>query len=275
MHASDGEEIRQGQIYVAPPDVHLLIGQDRMRLIRGPRENGNRPAIDPMFRSAAIAHGPRVIGVVLSGNLDDGTSGLLAIKRHGGATVVQDPADATFTSMPASALKYVPVDCVVPAERIGAALVELAASTLRTQSDQRDDETTKEVRYSALDLGTIEHEEQHPGRPSGFGCPDCGGALWEMQEGDLVRYRCRVGHAWTGEALMSRQGDVLDTALWTALRTLEESASLARKLAERQRRLDHMTLAERFERSARDAEAKAHAIRRALLETPPQAVEED
>ena len=128
------------------------------------------------------------------------------------------------------------------------------------------DETRKETRFAALHLGTIEDAEHHPGRPSSFGCPDCGGVLWELQEGELTRFRCRVGHAWTGEGLMARQEDMLDTALWTALRTLEEHAALTRQLAERQHRAGHERLAARLEQTAIDNESKAAVIRQVLAQ---------
>ncbi len=233
VHPSDGERIVTGRIYVAPPDFHLLVDRKRIRLVRGPRENGHRPAIDPMFRSASVAFGPRVIGVVLTGNLDDGTSGLAAIKRHGGLALVQDPEDALFPSMPQSAIEHVPVDRVAPIHAIWPALDVLMKTPIekREHTIMSDDVTENEL--AAGQLSAIEQPERHPGRVSAFSCPDCGGVLSELSDGDFVRFRCRVGHAGTGEGRVAKQSDILDDALWTALRSLEESVSLARQLAER------------------------------------------
>jgi two-component system chemotaxis response regulator CheB len=239
VHAANGESIVPGRVYVAPPDFHLM-------------------------RSAAVAFGPRVIGVLLTGNLDDGTSGMAAIKRRGGLAVVQDPTDALFASMPASAIEHVAVDRVVPLRHLAQTLVEFSAMPLTpvTQPPSQDDAMENEL--SAADLAAIEDPEHHPGKPSPYGCPDCGGVLWEIEEGNLTRFRCRVGHAWTADGLLSEQQDHLETALWTALRSLEESASLAHSIAERHRRRGVVELARRFDNQAASFENRAEVIRRSL-----------
>ena len=273
VHARDHQPIEEGTIYVAPPDHHLLLFRDKLRLYRGPRENGNRPAADPMFRSAALAYGPRCIGVVLSGNLDDGTSGLLAIKRRGGIAVVQDPDDATFSSMPQSAIEHVNVDYVVKLDRMGSLLNELAEEPAPVEEHPVSDDAMKETEYSEFDLSRIEDVGDHPGDLAPFGCPDCGGTLWELREGNLVRFRCRVGHAWTSEALLASQAETLDAALWTALRALEESASLSRELAERARSRGHERLAIRMADHATLAERRASTIRQVLVHDRQPAAE--
>jgi two-component system, chemotaxis family, protein-glutamate methylesterase/glutaminase len=266
VHAVNGESIVPGRAYVAPPDHHLLLTRSGVKLIRGPRENGNRPAIDPMFRSAALAFGPRVIGVVLTGNLDDGTAGLAAIKRAGGLTLVQDPADALFPSMPQSALDHVEIDCVAPIRSMTAAIARLMATPIQTDehSDMQGD--VNENALSAVDLREIASPDQHAGATSPYSCPDCGGVLWEIEDGNFVRFRCRVGHAWTGDALVEKQETVLDDALWTALRSLEENIALSRHLAKKQRDRGSELLAARFEAQAAATEEKASIIRRALVE---------
>jgi two-component system chemotaxis response regulator CheB len=265
VHATDGQPIESRNIYLAPPDHHLLIFRNGLRLYRGPRENGNRPAVDPMFRSAALAYGPRVIGVVLSGNLDDGTSGLLAIKRRGGTAVVQEPDDAMFPSMPQSAIDHVAVDHVVRLEDLGGLLAELAIRPTQEEEIVPADDAKKETEYTEVDLARIEDAADHPGVLAPFGCPDCGGTLWELRDGQLVRFRCRVGHAWTSEALLSSQSETLDAALWTALRALEESAALSQQLADRSRRRGNSRLAERFADNAQLATRRAETIRDVLL----------
>jgi len=265
VHAVDGESIVPGRIYVAQPGFHLILEQDRVRLVRGPRENGNRPAIDPMLRSAAIAFGPRVIGVVLTGLLDDGTSGLAAVKRYGGVAVVQDPEDALFPTMPLSAISYVKVDHVVPVRSMSKTLTALVAEPLPVTIEPPTQTDVMEKKYSTGDLDAIESPQQHPGKLSPFGCPDCGGVLWQIADGEFVRYRCRVGHAWTSEALLQQQADALDDALWTALRALEESASLSRQIATRHRSRGVESLAARFDIQAEMSESRASVIRESLL----------
>ena len=271
VHATDGERIEAGKIYVAPPDSHLLIFRGLVRLYRGPRENGNRPAVDPMFRSAALAYGSRVVGVILSGSLDDGTSGLLAIKRRGGIAVVQDPEEATFPSMPQSAIEHVAVDHVVTLERLPTLLADLAEQPPTEEEQVAFDDAQKDQEYSEIDLSRIENPADHPGVLAPFGCPDCGGTLWELREGDLVRFRCRVGHAWTSDALLARQTETLDAALWTALRALEESASLNEQLAERARTRGNERLADTLVDNAKLATHRARVIRDVLVQAknPP------
>jgi two-component system, chemotaxis family, protein-glutamate methylesterase/glutaminase len=274
VHAVDGQAIAERTIYLAPPDNHLLLLRDSVRLYRGPRENGNRPAVDPMFRSAALAYGPRVIGVLLSGNLDDGTSGLLAIKRRGGIAVVQDPAEAMFPSMPQSAVDHVAVDHVVKLDRMASLLAELAQRAPGAEEVVSTDDIGKEVEYSELDLARMDNAGDHPGILAPFGCPDCGGTLWELREGDLVRFRCRVGHAWTSDALLASQSETLDAALWTALRALEESAALSLQLADRARKRNNARLAERMADNAALAQRRAEIIREVLVrdneQEPPE-----
>lgn len=274
VHAAvDGEPIVPGHVYVAPPDRHLLVIPGEIRLARGPMENGKRPAIDPMFRSAAVAYGRRVVGVVLTGNLDDGTAGLLAIKRRGGIAVVQDPADAMFPSMPASAVRHVDLDHVVPLDEMAALLYRLATEPppVAAVGGQPMDDARRETEYSAFDLEVIEDPSQHPGEPSPFACPDCGGVLWQLRDGDTVRYRCRVGHGWTSEALLAQQENTLESALWAALRALEETASLNDKLAARIAAQGSVRLRERFLAKARAARERAAAVRRLLMEPRPSA----
>jgi two-component system chemotaxis response regulator CheB len=264
MHAVDGEGIAPGRIYVAPPDFHLLLSSREIHLARGPKENGHRPAIDPMFRSAALAFGPRVIGVILTGSLDDGTAGMAAIKRRGGLTVIQDPEEALFPSMPQSVRDNVQVDRVASLKHLARVLRELINEPLpqseppATRSDELENE---------LSSGNMEpaQDDEHPGKVSAYGCPDCGGVLWELQDGSFTRFRCRVGHAWTSDALLAQQSDTLDQALWTALRALEESASLSRHIAERHRSRGVERLAERFVEQAESMERRAQVIRDALM----------
>jgi len=259
----DGEPIQPGRIYVAPPDHHVLLRTGHVHLSRGPRENGHRPAIDPLFRSAAREYATRVIGVVLSGALDDGTAGLLAIKSRGGIAVVQDPADALYTGMPGNALEHVQVDHVAATTSMGKLLARLIADPPEAPADQAPSGVQGEVEMVGFSLEAL--EGNHPGRPSGFSCPDCNGVLWQIQDGGLERYRCRVGHAWSPESLLTQQSEALEAALWVALRSLEERAALARRLAEPARYRGHRITAARFEEQASEAQNAARVVRDLLL----------
>jgi two-component system, chemotaxis family, protein-glutamate methylesterase/glutaminase len=262
-HVKDGEPIQPGRVYVAPPDHHVLLRTGHLRLSRGPRENGHRPAIDPLFRSAAREYATGVIGLVLSGTLDDGTAGLLAIKSRGGVAIVQDPTDALYPGMPSSALEHVQVDHVVVAASMGKLLVRLIADLAEPPPAPAPTEMRVEVEMEGFSLEAIEGD--HPGRPSGFSCPDCNGVLWQIKDGGLERYRCRVGHAWSPESLLTQQSEALEAALWVALRSLEERAALARRLAEPARRRGHSITATRFEEQAAEAQQAARLVRDLLL----------
>ena len=265
----NGEKIEKGHIYVAPPDHHMLLHRGHMRVVRGPHENRHRPAVDPLFRSAAYYYGPRVVGVVLTGALDDGTSGMMAVKHRGGITVVQDPQEAPYPSMPLSVMRNVEVDYVLPIGGIAPVLTELAASPVLREEYPMSDELELEVQM-------VEGTNSDPnaldrlGVPSYFTCPECHGTLWEMHDGDLLRFRCRVGHAFTGENMLAQHDTAVEAALWAAARSLEESATLNRRLANRARSLPAGSVAERFERKADDALRQAEVIRRLLLNKAPR-----
>lgn len=265
-HPEDGEKIELGRIYVAPPGLHMLVEDGHVRLARGPRENYHRPAADPLFRSAAVARGPGAIGVVLTGARDDGTAGLIAIKRRGGVAVVQDPEDAMFRWMPESALRYAEVDHTVPLGEMAPLLASLCRGTVEERGEEPVPEDMEfEARISGLDPSAIDSGE-HPGDLSGFTCPECAGPLFEIREGKLVRYRCRVGHAYTANGVLEGKDGTAEDALYTALNTLEESADMAGRLAARSRQDDRGHAAARFEDRARDARKKAEKIRSILTE---------
>lgn len=265
-HAEDGQAIEPGRIYVAPPDQHLLIHEGIIRLSRGPRENGFRPAIDPLFRTAARWYGPRAVGVILSGTLDDGSAGLLAIKERGGVAVVQHPDDALFPWMPLAAMDVVAVDHALPASGLAELLNRLARSgSIGESGDQVPDDMEIESAMAEFDLDAIQGDDR-PGTPSGFACPDCAGVLWEIQDGEMVRYRCRVGHAWSPTSLLAEQAKSLEVALWTAFRALEERAALADRTAERFRSKGREGTALRFEAQARQARERSALIRQVLVE---------
>jgi two-component system chemotaxis response regulator CheB len=267
-HAVDGEPLKHGHIVIAPVDHHLLVQGGDLRLSRGPRENGHRPAADPLFRSAARAFGPRAVGVVLSGSLDDGTAGLMAIAGRGGVTVVQDPADALYPGMPRSALEHLAVDHIVPADEIGS----LLNRTCREEVDMTGAQEpypllTMETAIAAMDPDAIADLDR-PGIPAGLGCPDCHGALFEIREGDVPHFRCRVGHAWSGESLATEQSEALESALWTALRVLQDRAALCEKLAASAENRGQLHTARRYidelEQGRRAAEVLRELLNRAL-----------
>jgi two-component system chemotaxis response regulator CheB len=254
-HAVDGETLEEGHVYVAPPNSHLLVDGNRLLLTKGPRENGHRPAVDPLFRSAAATHGHRAAGVVLSGTLDDGTVGLLAIKQAGGATLVQDPLEALYPSMPSSAIAYVEPDYVLPIADLVDTLVRLTAGS------PVHDRKKRPVRDPAPDPAA---EDAQPGALAPFSCPDCGGALWETDEGGVASYRCRVGHAFTMNSLVVRHADVVDRALWTAYRALEERAAMSRRVARRLGERGRRESASRFERQADESARHAQELKAVL-----------
>lgn len=272
VHARNGQEISPGFIYIAPPDHHLLIKPGRMIVTRGPRENSARPAVDPLFRTAARSYGPWVVGVILSGGMDDGTLGLMDVKRFDGVALVQDPQEAMFPSMPSSAVENVIVDRVLPLDEMGPLLTRLArepvpaeqGAAFMARNNQADEPDIAEDGSDELKTKNL------TGPPSKFTCPECGGALWEIQNGKLLRYRCHVGHGFTAESLMAAQGERLEDALWSALRALDETAGMRRRMAERARKGGWNLMARNYEEQAQHAETRAGLVRSVLVVDKPQ-----
>src|SRR3954470_10185987 len=274
-HAKGGERAVHGHLYVAPPGRHLLVHDATLRLSSGPKEGGHRPAIDPLFRTAARAAGTRVIGVVLSGALDDGTAGMVSIKQLGGVCVVQDPNEAICGDMPRNALQNAEIDHCLKVAAIAELLVRLSREEV-AETRRRPTQLIEREAHIALDDGT-EDVTPAPGEPSQFSCPACGGVLNEIHDGDLLRFRCRVGHAYGPDALRLEQQSALEGALWAALRALEEQGSLARRLAVRGRELKQNRSAARFDDRAVAAERQAALVREALrhgLSSPAESEEE-
>ncbi|HET7566500.1 MAG TPA: chemotaxis protein CheB, partial [Gaiellaceae bacterium] len=263
--AEDGAELRPGRIYVAPPNRHLLVRRGRCAVVHGPHENGLRPSIDVLFRSVAVAVGPRATAIVLSGTRDDGVAGASAIGRRGGCVFVQDPDDALFPGMPAETVARDHPDRVLPlAELAGAVAGRVARLSQEVAvSENGRDEMSLETEYATLDAEALERDGP-PGEVSSFSCPACGGVLWEVEDGDLLRFRCRVGHAFTAEGALEAEGEELETALWTALRALQERAQLSERIARRMERSGAARSRERFEQLAREAREQADTIRRVL-----------
>jgi two-component system chemotaxis response regulator CheB len=263
--ASDGDPIESGRIYIAPRDRHLVVEGGTLKVVMGPKENNFRPAVDPLFRSAALAYGERVVGVILSGALDCGTAGLLAVKRCGGVALVQDPDEALVADMPRSAIENVPVDEVLTLSALARRLVELASTRprprLRTVTRQMEQE-------AKIDAMSPEVELIPPvGTPAGMTCPNCAGPLYEVTDGAQLRFRCRVGHGYGGKALSAEQINATEGAFWAALRALEEQAALARRLATRARELGQTRSVTMFDERATSAEHQARIVREELLKT--------
>jgi two-component system chemotaxis response regulator CheB len=273
VSADTGMTIRQGQVYVAPPGRHLLIHDGHTLLRRGPRENMSRPAIDPLFRTAAASRGGRVIGVVLSGGLNDGTAGLRAIKRCGGLAVVQDPADAAVPSMPNSAIRYVDVDHVVPVGCMADLLDGLARSPAGATPEIPLD-IRLEATIAAQELATMELEEKL-GELSPFTCPECNGTLWEINDGSMLRYRCHVGHAFTADSVLAARAVELDRMLEGLLRSHQERAALVRRVADHERKLQNDSLAKLFDQRAAEYEYDAEVVRRFARHGQPDALSND
>lgn len=256
-HPSDGQLFETGRIYAAPPDRHILLHDSSVRVVRGPKENLHRPAIDVLFRSAAMVGGPRVLGVLLTGADDDGAAGLKAIQERGGATVVQDPMDSAHPEMPQSALQVMRPDFTLPLDQIGPMVRDIVKGVVKPNE--------RPVMPEAVDksFGGDEGEPvdvKQLGTPTAFSCPDCNGTLWEVQDGRLLRYRCRVGHAYSSGSMIEAQSEAVERALWEAVRVLEESASMSRRIAQKTE-----VLREHLSQKAEERQRHAQALRDLLL----------
>lgn len=261
--AMDRQEISPGRIYIAPPDHHLLVDRSYTYITRGPRENMSRPAVDPLFRSAAVVHGPHVIGVILSGTLDDGTSGLLAVKRCGGVTIVQDPEDALYREMPQSALDLVETDHCVPLEDMAELLVGLIRGTpgppvMPPMDLLAEVEISRTISNDSKRLDEI-------GALSPMTCAECGGPLWQMKDDKVTRFRCREGHSYTAKALAVGLSNAMERSLWVAVQTMDERTRVLERLAKYEQDKGRERSARDFRSRAQEANEHAERLRSLLM----------
>jgi two-component system, chemotaxis family, protein-glutamate methylesterase/glutaminase len=274
VQAVDGDAIVPGRICVAHPDQHLVLTGGRVGCTNGPREQGHRPAIDPLFRSAAQRFGSRVVGVILSGTLDDGTVGMIEIKARGGLALVQEPEEAAYPGMIMSALRNVSVDHVAPAQELAVILDRVAreegSKRGKLSPDLREDFAagSGDAPDPAIAGTAALRNPEALGQPSPMVCPECGGVLFEREQGDFLHFRCHVGHAFSEEALYASQSRSVEAALWSAVRALEERAELSRRLAQRAGHRGLSRAGSQFEVAAREAEHGSNILRRTLLKNP-------
>ena len=263
VHPKDGDRIEPGRIYVAPNDHHMLLEKGYVRITKGPKENRFRPAIDPLFRSAAYIYGPRVIGVVMTGGLDDGTAGLYTIKLRGGTAIVQEPADAMIRSMPLNALQYTDADYKLPIVQIGeliARLVREEATAMPRVGADEQEKTRREVKI-AEGADALEENVMKFGILSPFTCPECRGVLTMLEEGKIVRFRCHTGHAVGSSSLLQGAGEIVEEKLWDGVRALDEVVMLLNKLGEQFAAMGNTRAAEQCFDQAREAHERAQPIR--------------
>jgi two-component system chemotaxis response regulator CheB len=266
-NAIDNEMISFNHVYVAPPDKHLLIDKGVVRVTRGPKENRFRPAVDPLFRSAAEHYGARVIGIILSGALDDGTAGLWTVKSRGGLAIVQEPEEALVSSMPESALAAVDVDYRVTMAEMATLLVRLTAETVTETSDiameeqrKTDIETRIAAQKPALQQGVLTLGTLTP-----YTCPDCHGVLLAITDGDIIRYRCHTGHAHSADSLLATITEQIEDTLWSAVRGVEESILLLNNLGDHYADRNQPKLAAMYFKKAQEAESRAEIVRRTVF----------
>lgn len=268
FHPDDGEPVRPGWIHVAPPDHHLLVKDGCTLVRRGARENRCRPAIDPLFRSVAVAYGVRAVGLILTGTLDDGTAGLRAVKRCGGLAMVQDPEDAEWPDMPCNAMRHVSVDACAPLSDLPALLTRLLTEPSGPAVPVPAD-IAMEARIPENGFDAVPELTASVGKPSTLSCPDCGGNLVEIEDGPLLRFRCKVGHAYGPATLAEFHRESIEQAIWVALRTHEDRAIMFRRLADRARAHGHPTVEANWTRSAQEAE-RTVAMLKDVLSGPGQ-----
>ena len=266
----DGETITAGTIYVAPADRHLMVDEGKVVVSKGPKENRFRPAVDTLFRSAAHTYRERVVGVVLSGALNDGTSGMWMINRLGGTAIVQDPEEAMFSDMPEGVMQYTEVDHVLPAADIGKRIGELARKQIKKLNGHShvgitDDKLLQiEVDIAkgqnGLNMGILEQ-----GKPSPLACPECHGALTQFEEGKLIRFRCHTGHAHTADSLLASVRENVEKSMWEVMRGMEESHLLLDRMAEKMELTEQTDMADRYRKRARQIQRQAVKVQEAIL----------
>jgi two-component system, chemotaxis family, protein-glutamate methylesterase/glutaminase len=265
-HPEEGERIEKAHVYVAPPGLHLLLKPGRIRLVRGPKENGHRPAIDPLFRTAAHVYGRRVAGVILSGLLDDGVIGANGIKTRGGKVLAQDPEDAVFGDLPRNTIAGSKVDFVGTVAELAFELTQLAglndSDNLKLE-DENMEEGLDITEMAGQDLPTLEPKS----KPSAYTCPECNGTLFETTENGVKNFRCRVGHAYSHETLEVHQTEELEAALWEALRSMEENVALCRMLLDRASNADRRASVRYYTEKVDSAQKRIALVRSVLNQT--------
>jgi len=264
--AEDGEPLENGRVYVASADRHLMLTPGGIRLSRGPKEGRVRPSVDVLFRSAALAFGPRVVGVLLSGAMDDGTAGLWAIKDSQGIALVQDPAQAVHGSMPQSAIDQVAVDLVGTAEALAARVAALAATSAPPARASAFDGQRALENAIAMEGNALKAGVMHLGKVSDYTCPDCHGVLVQIKEGPITRFRCHTGHAFSLKALLAEVGNAIDNGLWDTLRAVEERVMLLRQMETLAREAGASADAERCRAQAEASEQRLQPIRELVLD---------
>jgi two-component system chemotaxis response regulator CheB len=268
-HPADGDEFHTGSIYIAPPDYHLLIEDGRTRVVRGPEENRFRPAIDALFRSAARNYGPRVLGVLLTGNLDDGTVGLQAIKKRGGLVIVQDPNEAEYPSMPKSAMKYAAIDHCLPLLEIAPMLLRLTPEPARSAEEYAvPDAMEFESKIAEQQLNTKEFLDkvEEIGSRTTYTCPQCNGSIWQIGEEEPLRFRCHVGHSFTAGPFLTEQTSFIERTLWSLVKALEEKVTLTRQLAGRLEAQGNTNGAKRYRENADKVDDEVGLLRHLILD---------
>ena len=263
-HAYDREEIKSNRIYVAPPDYHLLLEEGTVRVTHGPKENRFRPAVDPLLRSAAYAYGSRVIGVILSGALDDGTAGLWTVKHYGGTAIVQDPMDAEVPSMPENAIREVNVDYCVGVSEIAKLLVRLTKQPVKKEEVMKDEQTKKEIEIAAEE-NALEKGLMNLGELTPFSCPECHGVLSRLQSNNIIRYRCHTGHAYSVDALMTSITEKIEDSLYSAIRGMDEIIMLLNHIGDHLAEINQPKLAALYFKKAKEAQGRSELVRKAVL----------
>ncbi|WP_096608029.1 chemotaxis protein CheB [Calothrix sp. NIES-2100] len=267
-HPVDGEEIDKGRIYIAPPDHHLLVDQGHIRIVRGPQENRFRPAIDALFRSAARAYGPRVVGVVLTGYLDDGTVGLQAVKKRGGIAIVQDPKEAEYPSMAKSALRFVKVDYCLPLAEIPDLLVRLSkepAAEEEAYPVTKEIEVESKIAQQGMNTQEFLQNVEAIGTRTTYTCPECNGSIWQIGKDEPLRFRCHIGHSFTANVFLAEQTQNLENALWSAVRAMEEKVTFSRQMSEQMKNYNLQSAAAKYEEHAKNLDAEVAMIRGIIL----------
>jgi two-component system chemotaxis response regulator CheB len=264
IQAVDGAPILSGCIYVATPDRHLMIDGNHLRLTRGPKENRARPSINVLFRSAAYSFGRRVIGIVLSGMLDDGTAGLWTIKDRGGMAMVQTPEEASFPSMPQSALADVDVDAVLPIAGMPAALLKWTSESIEAGGEIPMSKRLEAEQRIALGDNALQAGSAELGSPSTLTCPECHGTLMQIEEGDIIRYRCHTGHAYSLKTLLTEVNESIDVSLWNTIRAIDERIFVLRQMAQLAKQ--EQEAAQALEQ-ARRAERRVEQLRQLVVDT--------